>query len=174
MAEEKKSTGEEQAPGTSKPEEAAKKSTAKSTSAVKGKAGTTKAASTKKTTTAKAPAKAVQRVKQTAQQVEQVEEIQLKEEKRMSQEALGMVETRGLVASIEAADTMLKAANVVLVGTEKIGSGLVTIMVRGDVGAVKSAVESGAEAAGRLGELVATHVIPRPHNDVEKILPQVK
>ena len=71
----------------------------------------------------------------------------------MSQEALGMVETRGLVASIEAADTMLKAANVVLVGTEKIGSGLVTVMVRGDVGAVKSAVESGAEAAGRLGEL---------------------
>ena len=94
--------------------------------------------------------------------------------KRMSQEALGMVETRGLVASIEAADTMLKAANVVLVGTEKIGSGLVTVMVRGDVGAVKSAVESGAEAAGRLGELVATHVIPRPHTDVEKILPAIK
>ncbi len=97
-----------------------------------------------------------------------------KEEKRMSQEALGMVETRGLVASIEAADTMLKAANVVLVGTEKIGSGLVTVMVRGDVGAVKSAVESGAEAAGRLGELVATHVIPRPHTDVEKILPAIE
>jgi len=91
----------------------------------------------------------------------------------MAQEALGMVETRGLVASIEAADTMLKAANVVLVGTEKIGSGLVTVMVRGDVGAVKSAVESGAEAA-RLGELVATHVIPRPHTDVEKILPAIK
>ena len=97
-----------------------------------------------------------------------------KEEKRMSQEALGMVETRGLVASIEAADSMLKAANVALVGTEKIGSGLVTVMVRGDVGAVKSAVESGAESAGRLGELVATHVIPRPHTDVEKILPQIK
>ena len=92
----------------------------------------------------------------------------------MAQEALGMVETRGLVASIEAADTMLKAANVVLVGTEKIGSGLVTVMVRGDVGAVKSAVESGAEASGRLGELVATHVIPRPHTDVEKILPAIK
>ena len=92
----------------------------------------------------------------------------------MAQEALGMVETRGLVASIEAADTMLKAANVVLVGTEKIGSGLVTVMVRGDVGAVKSAVESGAEAAGRLGELVSTHVIPRPHTDVEKILPAIK
>ena len=92
----------------------------------------------------------------------------------MSQEALGMVETRGLVASIEAADTMLKAANVVLVGTEKIGSGLVTVMVRGDVGAVKSAVESGSAAASRLGELVATHVIPRPHTDVEKILPVLK
>lgn len=137
--------------------------------------GAAKAASTRKTTTAKAPAKTIQRVKQSAKQAEQVEEtIQLKEEKRMSQEALGMVETRGLVASIEAADTMLKAANVVLVGTEKIGSGLVTVMVRGDVGAVKSAVESGAEAAGRLGELVATHVIPRPHNDVEKILPSIK
>ena len=89
-------------------------------------------------------------------------------------EALGMVETRGLVASIEAADAMVKAANVSLIGTEKIGSGLVTVMVRGDVGAVKSAVESGAEAAGRLGELVATHVIPRPHTDVEKILPAIK
>jgi len=97
-----------------------------------------------------------------------------KEEKRMSQEALGMVETRGLVAAIEAADAMCKAANVVLIGTEKIGSGLVTVMVRGDVGAVKSAVESGADSAGRLGELVATHVIPRPHTDVEAILPKVK
>ena len=119
---------------------------------------TAKPAARKKTTAAKAPAKTVE----------------LKEERRMAQEALGMVETRGLVASIEAADTMLKAANVVLVGTEKIGSGLVTVMVRGDVGAVKSAVESGAEAAGRLGELVATHVIPRPHTDVEKILPAIK
>ena len=90
----------------------------------------------------------------------------------MAQLALGMVETRGLTAAIEAADAMTKAAEVTLVGTEKIGSGLVTVMVRGDVGA-KSAVESGAEAAGRLGELVATHVIPRPHNDVEKILPTV-
>ena len=88
-------------------------------------------------------------------------------------QALGMIETKGLVASIEAADSMLKAANVALVGTEKIGSGLVTVMVRGDVGAVKAAVETGADAAGRLGELVATHVIPRPHNDVEKILPTV-
>ena len=134
-------------------------------------------AETKKTTTAKAPAKTVKRVRKTAQNAETTVQEQptiQKEERRMSQEALGMVETRGLVASIEAADTMLKAANVVLVGTEKIGSGLVTVMVRGDVGAVKSAVESGAEAAGRLGELVATHVIPRPHTDVEKILPALK
>lgn len=94
-----------------------------------------------------------------------------KEEKRMAQEALGMIETRGLVASIEAADAMLKAANVTLVGREKIGSGLVSVMVRGDVGAVKAAVEAGSNSASRLGELVATHVIPRPHNDVEKILP---
>lgn len=92
----------------------------------------------------------------------------------MTKEALGLVETRGLVASIEAADQMCKAANVELVGTEKIGSGLVTVMVRGDVGAVKSAVEAGSEAASRLGELVASHVIPRPHSDVEMILPQVK
>lgn len=137
----------------------------------KKQTGAAKTGAPKRTTTAKAPAKAIQRVKQTAQAEVK---IQLKEENRMSQEALGMIETRGLVASIEAADTMLKAANVVLVGTEKIGSGLVTVMVRGDVGAVKSAVESGAEAAGRLGELVATHVIPRPHSDVEKILPAMK
>ncbi len=91
----------------------------------------------------------------------------------MAQEALGMVETRGLTAAIEAADSMCKAANVVLVGTEKIGSGLVTVMVRGDVGAVKSAVEAGGANASKLGELVATHVIPRPHTDVEKILPTV-
>ncbi len=92
----------------------------------------------------------------------------------MAQEALGMIETRGLVAAIEAADSMLKAANVVLIGTEKIGSGLVSVMVRGDVGAVKSAVEVGSANASRLGELVATHVIPRPHGDVEKILPTLK
>lgn len=92
----------------------------------------------------------------------------------MELQALGMVETRGLVASIEAADAMLKAANVVLVGTEKIGSGLVSVMVRGDVGAVKAAVEAGSAAAARLGEIVATHVIPRPHNDVEGILPQIE
>ena len=89
----------------------------------------------------------------------------------MSLEALGMIETRGLVAAIEAADAMLKAANVTLIGTEKIGSGLVSVMVRGDVGAVNAAVEAGANNASKLGELVAKHVIPRPHSVVEKILP---
>jgi microcompartment protein CcmL/EutN len=89
-------------------------------------------------------------------------------------EALGMVETRGLVAAIEAADAMVKAANVVLIGSEKIGSGLVSVMVRGDVGAVKAAVEAGTQAASALGEIVATHVIPRPHADVEKLLPSIK
>ena len=92
----------------------------------------------------------------------------------MAKEALGMIETRGLVAAIEAADAMVKAAEVTLIGTEKIGSGLVSVMVRGDVGAVKSAVDTGAAAASKLGELVATHVIPRPHTDVEMILPKVK
>ncbi len=92
----------------------------------------------------------------------------------MKQEALGMVETRGLVAAIEAADAMVKAADVTLVGTEKIGSGLVTVMIRGDVGAVKAAAEVGSSAASKLGELVAVHVIPRPHGDVEKILPTQK
>ena len=86
-------------------------------------------------------------------------------------EALGMVETRGLVAAIEAADAMVKAANVQLIGSEKIGSGLVSVMVRGDVGAVKAAVEEGGAAAANLGEVVATHVIPRPHTDVNKLLP---
>ena len=89
-------------------------------------------------------------------------------------EALGMVETRGLVAAIEAADAMVKAANVVLIGSEKIGSGLVSVMVRGDVGAVKAAVEAGSAAAASLGEVIATHVIPRPHADVEKLLPIIK
>ena len=87
-------------------------------------------------------------------------------------EALGMIETRGLTAAVEAADAMVKAAEVTLIGTEKIGSGLVSVMVRGDVGAVKAAVESGTAAASRLGEIIATHVIPRPHADVEKILPK--
>jgi len=97
-----------------------------------------------------------------------------KEDMSMNLQALGMIETRGLVAAIEASDAMVKSADVKLVGTEKIGSGLVTVMVRGDVGAVKSAVEAGAAAAGKLGELVAVHVIPRPHNDVEAILPVIK
>ena len=87
----------------------------------------------------------------------------------MALEALGMVETRGLVAAIEAAVAMVKAANV----TQRIGSGLVTVMVRGDVGAVQAATDAGAAAGSRLGELVSVHVIPRPHNDVEKILPAV-
>ena len=114
--------------------------------------------------------------KATAQKktTEPLKEIKVKEEKKMAQEALGMVETRGLVAAIEAADSMLKAANVELVGTEKIGSGLVSVMVRGDVGAVKAAVEAGGASAQKLGEIVATHVIPRPHGDVEKILPSIK
>ena len=86
--------------------------------------------------------------------------------------ALGMIETRGLIGAVEAADAMVKAANVTLIGSEKIGSGLVSVMVRGDVGAVKAAVEAGGAAAARLGEVIATHVIPRPHTDVEKILPQ--
>ena len=90
----------------------------------------------------------------------------------MAMEALGMIETRGLTAAIEAADAMVKAAEVVLIGTEKIGSGLVSVMVRGDVGAVKAATEAGSVSAQRLGELVAVHVIPRPHNDVEKMLPK--
>lgn len=88
----------------------------------------------------------------------------------MSQEALGMVETKGLVGAIEAADAMVKAANVALVGTEKIGSGLVTVMVRGDVGAVKASVDAGAAAAERVGQVVSTHVIPRPHKDVESVI----
>ena len=92
----------------------------------------------------------------------------------MEKEALGMVETKGLVGSIEAADAMVKAANVKLIGMEKIGSGFVTVMVRGDVGAVKAATEAGAAAAKRVGELVGVHVIPRPHSDVETILPQVE
>lgn len=92
----------------------------------------------------------------------------------MTKEALGIVETRGLTALVEAADAMVKAANVELVGVDKIGSGYVSVMVRGDVGAVKAATEAGATAVGTLGELVAVHVIPRPHTDVEKILPGVK
>ena len=87
--------------------------------------------------------------------------------------ALGMVETKGLVGSIEAADAMVKAANVTLIGKVHVGGGLVTVMVRGDVGAVKAATDAGAAAAGRVGELVSVHVIPRPHAEVESILPKL-
>ncbi|MEI2357564.1 BMC domain-containing protein [Mesobacillus zeae] len=92
----------------------------------------------------------------------------------MMNESLGMIETRGITAAIEAADAMLKAANVEIVSSEKIGSGLVSVIVKGDVGAVKAATEVGAEAAQRVGELVAVHVIPRPHSDVAKLLTGLK
>ena len=88
-------------------------------------------------------------------------------------QALGMIETKGLVASIEAADAMVKAANVTMIGKEHVGGGLVTVMVRGDVGAVKASVDAGAAAAERVGELVSIHVIPRPHDEVEGILPKL-
>ena len=88
----------------------------------------------------------------------------------MANEALGLIETRGLVGAIEAADTMVKAANVTLIGKEQIGGGFVAVMVRGDVGAVQAATEAGAEAAKAVGELVSVHVIPRPHSDVENML----
>ena len=133
------------------------------TSKTTGSRSTATKKTTTKTTAAKKPA---------AVKVEIEPEV--KEVRSMALEALGMVETRGLVAAIEAADAMVKAANVELIGTEKIGSGLVSVMVRGDVGAVKAAVEAGSSSAGSLGEVVATHVIPRPHNDVEKILPSLK
>ena len=90
----------------------------------------------------------------------------------MAQEALGMIETKGLIGSVEAADAMVKAANVILVGKEYIGAGYVTVLVRGDVGAVKAATDAGAAAARRVGELVSVHVIPRPHAEVERILPK--
>ena len=90
----------------------------------------------------------------------------------MPLEALGLIETKGLVGSIEAADAMVKAANVKLIGKEKVGGGFVTVMVRGDVGAVKAATDAGAAAAERVGELVSVHVIPRPHADIEQLLPK--
>ena len=90
----------------------------------------------------------------------------------MSFEALGMIETKGLIGAVEAADAMVKTANVVLVGKEYLGAGYVTVMVRGDVGEVKAATDAGAAAARRVGELVSVHVIPRPHTEVEKILPR--
>jgi ethanolamine utilization protein EutM len=89
----------------------------------------------------------------------------------MAGEALGMIETKGLIGAIEAADAMVKAANVQMVGLDKVGGGLVTVMVRGDVGAVKAATEAGAEAARSVGELVSVHVIPRPHSEIEAVLP---
>ena len=135
--------------------------TKKSTGSSTAKKTTTKTTTTKTTT----PKTAAPEVKVEAPK---------KEVRKMALEALGMVETRGLVAAIEAADAMVKAANVELIGTEKIGSGLVSVMVRGDVGAVKAAVEAGSSSAGSLGEVIATHVIPRPHGDVEKILPSLK
>ncbi len=92
----------------------------------------------------------------------------------MKYDALGMIETKGLVGSIEAADAMVKAANVYLIGKEYVGGGLVTVMVRGDVGAVKAATDAGAAAAQRVGELISVHVIPRPHSEVEVILPSSK
>lgn len=92
----------------------------------------------------------------------------------MNREALGMIETRGLVGAIEAADAMVKAANVTLIGKELTGGGLVTVMVRGDVGAVKAATEAGEAAVQRVGQLVSVHVIPRPHQDVEGVLPTGK
>jgi ethanolamine utilization protein EutM len=92
----------------------------------------------------------------------------------MKYDALGMIETKGLVGAIEASDAMVKAANVYLVGKEHVGGGLVTVMVRGDVGAVKAATDAGAAAAQRVGELISVHVIPRPHAEVEGILPSVK
>ena len=90
----------------------------------------------------------------------------------MSLEALGMVETKGFIGAVEAADAMVKAANVRLVGKEYIGAGYVTIFVRGDVGAVKAATDAGAAAARRVGELISVHVIPRPHGEVERVLPK--
>ena len=91
----------------------------------------------------------------------------------MVKDALGMIETKGLVGSVEAADAMVKAANVYLIGKVLVGGGLVTVMVRGDVGAVKAATDAGAAAADRVGELISVHVIPRPHEDVEYILPSI-
>ena len=158
--------------------DATKKETAKKATPVKeAKKETVKKAAPKKEAPKAAPEKeavVAATVNEATKNINNKEEIVIKEEVKMALEALGMVETRGLVAAIEAADAMLKAANVVLIGTEKIGSGLVSVMVRGDVGAVKAAVEAGSSSASKLGELVATHVIPRPHGDVEKILPVIK
>ena len=103
-----------------------------------------------------------------------IKKTNLKGGSDMNSEALGMIETKGLVGSIEAADAMVKAANVTLIGKEHVGGGLVTVLVRGDVGAVKAATDAGAAAAQRVGELISVHVIPRPHTEVETILPHGK
>lgn len=105
------------------------------------------------------------------QQASKKNTIETRGGNKMAREALGMIETRGLVGAIEASDAMVKAANVELVGKELVGGGLVSVMVRGDVGAVKAATEAGAEAVQRVGELVSVHVIPRPNSEVESILP---
>ncbi len=128
--------------------------------------------SKKKATTKSQPKLTVKKV--VIEEKTNQEFVEKTEVKQMALEALGMVETRGLVAAIEAADAMVKAANVTLIGTEKIGSGLVSVMVRGDVGAVNAATEAGGRAAQKLGEVIAIHVIPRPHQDAEKILPVLK
>ena len=171
MAEIKKTTAKapaaKKAAGTKTAAKPASKTAAKAAQAPEAELHAENITVEKTTAEEKAPAAEAALVKKEAEQIH-------KEEKRMSQEALGMIETRGLVAAVEAADAMCKAANVTLIGTERIGSGLVTVMVRGDVGAVNAAVASGSSAASRLGELVATHVIPRPHTDVEQILPHLK
>ena len=170
MAEIKKTTAKAPAPkkaaGTKAAAKPASKTAAKAAQAAEAEVNAENITVENEAVEEKAPVKAAPEKTETAN-------IH-KEEKRMSQEALGMIETRGLVAAVEAADAMCKAANVTLIGTERIGSGLATVMVRGDVGAVNAAVESGSSAASRLGELVATHVIPRPHTDVEQILPHIK
>ncbi len=143
-------------------QEKSKKSTKNEKNSKDQKSTTSKDDSVKKNTNSSKEAKEATKAKKN------------KEVTNMSNQALGLVECRGLTAATEAADAMIKAANVTLVGTEKIGSGLVCVMVRGDVGAVKAATEVGQEAVSRLGELVAVHVIPRPHQDLEKVLPQVE
>ena len=159
----------------------AKEEVTKAAEAAKAKEETTKVAEAAKAKeeAAKAKeeaAKAKEKAAKTKEETKaKVQEKNKKEIKKMAQlDALGMIETKGLVGSIEAADAMVKAANVSLVGKEFVGGGLVTVLVRGDVGAVKAATDAGAAAAQRVGELVSVHVIPRPHSEVETILPQAK
>ena len=150
---------------------------AKKTASSAAKTAAKKPAAQKSSTAAAAKKPAAQKpatAPAAAPKKEIAEKPAMMKKESINMEALGMVETRGLVAAIEAADAMVKAANVTLIGSEKIGSGLVSIMVRGDVGAVKAAVEAGGAAASRLGEVIATHVIPRPHSDVDKLLPVLK